>query len=53
MLLTNEPLKHCTMVLLSINTGMRRGELFGLQWHHINLKRVLLGLNKAGNTSSW
>lgn len=30
------------MVLLSINTGMRRGELFDLKWSHVNFDRRIV-----------
>ncbi len=39
------------MVLVALNTGMRRGELFGLQWEHVNLSGKLLTIT-AGNAKS-
>lgn len=39
------------MVLVALNTGMRRGELFGLQWEHVNLPGKLLTIT-AGNAKS-
>lgn len=39
------------MVLVALNTGMRRGELFGLQWEHVNLAGKLLTIT-AGNAKS-
>lgn len=30
------------LVLLAMNTGMRRGELFGIAWDNVNLPRALL-----------
>ncbi len=39
------------MTLLAINTGMRRGELFGLDWRSVNLPGKLLTV-EAGNAKS-
>lgn len=42
------------MVLLALNTGLRRGELFGLDWRSVNLQTKLLtveaGTAKSGKT---
>ncbi|MFT4196752.1 MAG: site-specific integrase [Pseudoxanthomonas sp.] len=39
------------LVLLALNTGMRRGELFGLDWRSVNLPGKLLTV-EAGNAKS-
>ncbi|PNS09820.1 tyrosine-type recombinase/integrase [Solilutibacter silvestris] len=39
------------MVLLALNTGLRRGELFGLEWGNLNLQARLLTV-EAGNAKS-
>lgn len=36
--LSKEDIKHQALINLTIYTGMRRGEIFGLQWKHIDLK---------------
>jgi integrase len=42
------------MVLLSLNTGLRQGELFGLAWDAVNLERTHLTIHghnaKSGRT---
>ena len=42
------------MVLLSLNTGLRQGELFALMWHNIYLKNKLItiegSMTKSGKT---
>lgn len=40
------------MVLLSLNTGMRRGELFNLRWHHANLQAKTLTIAGEGAKTS-
>ncbi len=40
------------MVLLSLNTGMRRGELFNLRWHHANLQAKTLTVAGEGAKTS-
>ncbi|MGY6517377.1 MAG: tyrosine-type recombinase/integrase [Lysobacteraceae bacterium] len=39
------------LVLLALNTGLRRGELFGLEWGDVNLSSKLLTVT-AGNAKS-
>lgn len=39
------------MVLIAMNTGMRRGELFSLQWPSVNLNQKFLTV-EAGNAKS-
>lgn len=45
--LDNEPLKYKTAVMLLLYTGMRRGELCGLEWSDIDFKTGILHITKA------
>lgn len=42
-----EPIQYITMVLLLLYTGMRRGELCGLEWKDIDLKGRILSIQRA------
>src|SRR5699024_11813795 len=52
--LKNETLHWNIFVNLAIATGMRRGELLALEWHHIDLHNMLINIEQAltlsGNT---
>lgn len=45
--LQTEELKHRLMALLSISTGMRRGELFGLEWKHIDFDAETISIEQT------
>ena len=38
-LVNEEPIQYRTMILLLLYTGMRRGELCGLEWKEILISR--------------
>ncbi|WP_312936821.1 site-specific integrase [Stutzerimonas nitrititolerans] len=40
------------MVLLSLNTGMRRGEVFNLRWHDVNMTAKTLTVAGEGSKTS-
>jgi len=47
-------LSNCTknlkpIVILALFTGMRRGEIFGLQWHDVDVKRDIITLMDTKN----
>lgn len=43
----NEPLKYQALIYLAIDSGARRGEIVGLTWNDINLKKQTLNINKS------
>ena len=45
--LQGEPLKYKLMIMLAIATGLRRGELMGLQWKDINLDTGVISVNRS------
>lgn len=45
--LQSEELRYRAMALLSLSTGMRRGELFGLEWRHINFDAGTINIEQA------
>jgi integrase len=45
--LTKVPLKFRTLVFLAIATGLRRGEILGLQWSDIDLDKGLLRVERT------
>lgn len=45
--LQEEPLKYRLMITLAIATGLRRGELMGLQWQDINLDTGVMSVNRS------
>lgn len=45
--LQDEPLKYKAAVMLTLYTGLRRGELCGLEWEDINLDEGIVCINKS------
>lgn len=45
--LDGEPLKYKTMVMLTIATGLRRGEMLGLEWQDVDFKNNTIDVHKA------
>lgn len=45
--LDDEPLRYKAMVLTLLYSGMRRGELCGLEWSDIDFKSGLININKS------
>lgn len=45
--LQDEPLKNRAAVMLTLYTGMRRGELCGLEWSDIDFENGLVKINKS------
>jgi integrase len=50
--LEKEPLKHQITILLAIVTGLRLGELCGLEWKDLNLQAGVLSVNRASQSLS-
>ncbi|MDQ1910550.1 tyrosine-type recombinase/integrase [Paenibacillus sp. GD4] len=46
-LLEKEPLKWRMMIMLAITTALRRGELVGLEWKHIDLDKGILEVRQS------
>lgn len=45
--LNNEPLKYKTAIMLVLYTGMRRGEVCGLNWEDVNFEQGIVHITKA------
>lgn len=46
--LKKEPLKYKAMIMLFLCSGMRRGELCGLEWRDIDFKNNSVSISKSG-----
>lgn len=44
--LNNEPLVFQTVVSLALTTGLRRGEISGLEWKHVDLENGILDIQQ-------
>ena len=44
---STEPLK--SIIIIALNTGMRRGEIFNLKWHDIDFSRGIISLYETKN----
>ncbi len=44
--LKDEPLMYMAMIYLSIDIGLRKGELTGLTWRDINFEKSTVDINK-------
>jgi integrase len=45
--LQNEEIKFRSLITLAITTGLRKGELLGLEWQHINFEKQTLEVKQA------
>lgn len=45
--LDGEPLKYKAMVMLAIATGLRRGELLGMEWQDVDFENNTIDIHKA------
>lgn len=48
-LLKQEPIKYQLTTLIAITTGIRLGELTGLQWKHINYEKLEIKIEQANS----
>lgn len=48
----NEEIKFQTIVILTLFTGMRRGEVLGLEWSDIDFKEGFINITKASQYTS-
>lgn len=46
-LLENEPMKWRILIMLAITTALRRGELVGLEWGHVDLNKGILEVKQS------
>jgi len=49
--LQNEPIHWRVMIKLALTTGLRRGELLGLEWHHIDWETGVLSVTQSVSMS--
>ncbi|MEV2869821.1 tyrosine-type recombinase/integrase [Paenibacillus larvae] len=45
--LEKEPLRFKVLVMLALITGMRRGELVGLEWKHVDLNEGIIHIKQS------
>jgi len=45
--LDSEPVQHKTMIALLLLTGMRRGEICGIQWDDIDMKNQVISIKRT------
>lgn len=43
------PIKYKTAVILAVSTGLRRGEILGLEWDDINFDKCTVRVNKSNS----
>lgn len=46
-LLDNEPIQYKTAIILLLYSGMRRGELFGLEWKDFDFENCIVSISRA------
>lgn len=47
LLLENEPIQYKTMITILVYTGIRRGELCGLEWKDIDFEKQIMSVNRS------